>query len=201
MTAARKPSKREATREKVIAAAIEAIYRDGFHAAHTNRIAGEAGVSWGVLQYHFGDKDGLLQAVIDAIFDDFETTLNDTSLQGEDLQQRVRQLIDVVWRLVSKKEYRVSVAILRNAGKDDSSNINGQKQLARWAERTSELWDALFEGTVRESQHSEVARHLLFAALRGMADEINPSGIRTERAIEQECEALAEAITFLLTRG
>ena len=77
----------------------------------------------------------------------------------------------------------------------------GQKQLARWAKRTSELWDALFEGTVRESEHSEVARHLMFATLRGMADEINPRGIKTKKAIDQECDALAEAITFLLTRG
>ena len=43
MTKTAKPSKREATREKVIRAAIDSIYRDGFHAAHTNRIAEEAG--------------------------------------------------------------------------------------------------------------------------------------------------------------
>lgn len=201
MSAARKPTKREVTREKVIGAAIEAIYRDGFHAAHTNRIAEEAGVSWGVLQYHFGDKDGLLQAVIDYIFDDFETTLKDTSLQGDSLQQRVRQLIDVVWQLVSKKEYRVSIAILRNAGKDDNSQINGQKQLARWAKRISELWDAVFDGMVGEPRQSEVARHIMFATLRGMADEINPNSIKTKRAIEQECDALSEAITFLLTQN
>jgi AcrR family transcriptional regulator len=200
MTGSRKQTKREATREKVIGAAIEAIYRDGFHAAHTNRIAEEAGVSWGVLQYHFGDKDGLLQAVMDTIFDDFESTLRDTTLQGEELQQRVRQLIDVVWKLVSKKEYRVSVAILRNAGKDDSSTIDGQRQLTRWAKRISELWDGLFEGTVKEPRRSEIARHLMFATLRGMADEINPRSIKTKRTIEQECDALAEAITFLLTR-
>jgi len=199
MTASHKPTKREATREKVIRAAIEAIYRDGFHAAHTNRIAEEAGVSWGVLQYHFGDKDGLLQAVIDHIFDDFEATLATTSLQGDDLQQRVRHLIDVVWALVSKKEYRVSVAILRNAGKDDASRFNGQKQLARWAQRTSRLWDGLFEGDVSEPRRRDVARHLLFAALRGMADEINPRSNKTQKAISEECDALADAITYLLT--
>ncbi|MBK6511905.1 MAG: TetR/AcrR family transcriptional regulator [Haliea sp.] len=96
MTKLNKPTKREATREKAILAAIDCIYRDGFHAAHTNRIAEEAGVSWGVLQYHFGDKDGLLQAVIDHIFDDFTRTLEATTLEGDDLQQRVRQLIDGV---------------------------------------------------------------------------------------------------------
>ncbi len=201
MTIISKPTKREATREKVIQAAIDCIYRDGFHAAHTNRIAEEAGVSWGVLQYHFGDKDGLLQAVIDHIFDDFTATLEATTLQGEELQQRVRQLIDVVWQLVSKKEYRVSIAILRNAGKDESSSINGQKQLARWAKRTSQLWDGLFQDKIQEPLQSEIARHLLFATLRGMVDEINPKKSKTRQAIRLECDALSEAITFLLTRG
>jgi len=201
MTTISKPTKREATREKVILAAIDCIYRDGFHAAHTNRIAEEAGVSWGVLQYHFGDKDGLLQAVIDHIFDDFTTTLEATTLEGEHLQQRVRQLIDVVWQLVSKKEYRVSIAILRNAGKDESSSINGQTQLARWAKRTSQLWDGLFQDEIQEPLQSEIARHLLFATLRGMVDEINPRKSKTKTAIKLECDALSEAITFLLTRG
>jgi TetR/AcrR family transcriptional regulator, regulator of cefoperazone and chloramphenicol sensitivity len=197
----RKPTKREVTREKVIQAAIDCIYRDGFHAAHTNRIAEEAGVSWGVLQYHFGDKDGLLQAVIDHIFDDFAATLEATSLQGDDLQQRVRQLIDVVWALVSKKEYRVSIAILRNAGKDNSSSINGQKQLSRWAKKTSQLWNELFAHKIQEPRQSDIARHLLFATLRGMVDEINPRNIRTKKSIKLECDALSAAITFLLTQN
>ena len=196
-----RPTKREATREKVIQAAIDCIYRDGFHAAHTNRIAEEAGVSWGVLQYHFGDKDGLLQAVIDHIFDDFTATMESTSLQGDDLQQRVRQLIEVVWALVSRKEYRVSIAILRNAGKDNSSRINGQRQVSRWARKTSQLWDELFSGKIHEPQRSDIARHLLFATLRGMVDEINPKNVKTKKAVKLECDALSEAITFLLTRS
>jgi TetR/AcrR family transcriptional regulator, regulator of cefoperazone and chloramphenicol sensitivity len=200
MTKNEKPTKREVTRERVLQAAIDCIYRDGFHAAHTNRIAEEASVSWGVLQYHFGDKDGLLQAVIDHIFDDFTATLESTSLQGDDLQQRVRQLIDVIWTLVSKKEYRVSIAILRNAGKDNSSRINGQKQLSRWAKKTSQLWDELFADKIQEPRQSDIARHLLFATLRGMVDEINPRNVKTKKTIKVECDALSEAITFLLTR-
>lgn len=199
MTSNKRPSKRAATREKVIQAAIECIYRDGFHAAHTNRIAAEADVSWGVLQYHFGDKDGLLQAVIDHIFDDFTATLEATTLQGDTLQERVRQLIDVVLALVSKKEYRVSIAILRNAGKDDASSINGQKQLTRWAKKIQQLWDELFAGKLERGERSEIARHLMFATLRGMVDEINPRNVKTKKAIKAECDALSEAITFLLT--
>ncbi|MEH6582740.1 MAG: TetR/AcrR family transcriptional regulator [Halioglobus sp.] len=195
-----KPKKREITRKKVIKAAINSIYRNGFHAAHTNHIAEEAGVSWGVLQYHFGDKNGLLQAVIDHIFEDFLATLASTELDGKDLRQRLDQLIDVAWGLFSKKEYRVSVAILRNAGKDKSSGINGKKQIKRWAKRMSDLWDQLLPAELCNTPQSETARHLLFATLRGLADEINPTGRLTKKSWEAERTALGEAIAHLLEK-
>ncbi len=53
------------TREKVILAAAECVAEEGFAAAHTNRIAERAGVTWGVLQHHFGDQAGLLDAVLE----------------------------------------------------------------------------------------------------------------------------------------
>lgn len=193
------PSKRELTRQKVIDAAITCIYKEGFHAAHTNKIAETAGVSWGVLQYHFGDKDGLLQAVLDHIFDDFIQTLgNNTTYKDKALQPRVRQLIDIVWSLVNKKEYRVSLAILRNAGRTQESTIDGQKQLKNWAKKASLLWDRLFDESIKKSKNSDTAKQLLFAAIRGLADEINPRGRVTKKSMDTECAALADAITYLL---
>lgn len=196
-----KQSKREITRTKVIKAAVNSIYRDGFHAAHTNRIAEEAGVSWGVLQYHFGDKDGLLQAVLDHIFDDFQSTLANATLDGADLRERLNQLIDINWALISKKEYRVSIAILRNAGKDKESKINGQKQVKRWASKISQLWDNLLADDVIDSANSETARHLLFAGLRGLADDINPRVRLTRKSCEAERAALGDAIAYLLLKA
>ncbi len=193
-----KPKKREITRTRVIEAAIDCIYQEGFNAAHTNKIAEQAGVSWGVLQYHFGDKDGLLQAVLDNIFEDFLLTLTNTQLDGNDLEERLTQLIDVTWGLISKKEYRVSIAILRNAGKDTSSTIDGRKQVKRWAAKMSELWTHLLQDDVVNSPNSDTARHLLFAGLRGLADEIKPRARVTRNSWRQERAALADAIAHLL---
>jgi AcrR family transcriptional regulator len=194
----KKITKREMTCKKVIAAAIDCIYKEGFHAAHTNKIAEEAQVSWGVLQYHFGDKDGLLQAVLDSIFEDFSKTLANTKLDGEDLHARLNQLIDVVWGLISKKDYRVSIAILRNTGKDKSSRIKGQRQIKEWADKTSELWNQLLQDDIESHAMSETARHLLFATLRGLADDINPNGRLTKKSWEPEKRALADSIAHLL---
>jgi TetR/AcrR family transcriptional regulator, regulator of cefoperazone and chloramphenicol sensitivity len=53
------------TRELVIEETIKCIREEGFAAASTRHIIERAGVSTGVIQYHFGDRDGLLTAVIE----------------------------------------------------------------------------------------------------------------------------------------
>lgn len=196
-----KPKKREVTREKVIKAAINCIYKDGFNAAHTNHIAASAGVSWGVLQYHFGDKDGLLQAVLDYVFEDFLNTLTEAELAGESLSERLQSFIEVVWSLISRKEYRVTIAILRNAGKDRSSTINGQKQVKQWAAKMSQLWDNILQADTIAPEASDIARHLLFAGLRGLADDINPRVRLTRNSFAAERQALGESIAYLLQRN
>lgn len=193
-----KPRKRDLTRAKVIRAAIDCIYTDGFHAAHTNRIADTAGVSWGVLQYHFGDKDGLLQAVLDYIFEDFTTTLGNANLKHSELKPRISALVNVLWSLVCKPEYRVSVAILRNAGRSPDSSIDGSEFLDKWSREVAELWNQVFEEYQAETSKTETARRLLFAALRGLADELNPRDKTTKKQLQQELTALTSAIHFLL---
>ena len=55
----------ERTRALVIDETIRCIREEGFAAASTRHIIDRAGVTWGVIQYYFGDRDGLLTAVIE----------------------------------------------------------------------------------------------------------------------------------------
>lgn len=87
------------TREKVIAAAAACVAEEGFAAAHTNRIAERAGVTWGVLQYHFGDKDGLLDAVLERGMESVETGFAELAIEGADVRERVSVVVDAGWRV------------------------------------------------------------------------------------------------------
>jgi TetR/AcrR family transcriptional regulator, transcriptional repressor for nem operon len=62
-----KPRKREPdiTREKLLAAAFDEIYRRGFQAASLDTILSKAGVTKGALYHHFPDKRALGFAVVD----------------------------------------------------------------------------------------------------------------------------------------
>ncbi len=60
-------SRGDATREALVAAALDVFGRDGFHAASTRAIAETAGVNLALIGYHFGGKEGLYLAVFEHI--------------------------------------------------------------------------------------------------------------------------------------
>ncbi len=69
-TAPRRPStgrqeRGDRTRDLLIDETVRCIREEGFSAASARHIIERAGVSWGVIQHHFGDRDGLLTAVIE----------------------------------------------------------------------------------------------------------------------------------------
>jgi len=61
------PARGDATRDALVAAALQHFGRDGFHAARTRAIAESAGVNLALIRYHFGGKEGLYLAVFEHI--------------------------------------------------------------------------------------------------------------------------------------
>ena len=53
------------TRCRVMAAVVESIADVGYQKTTSAEIARRAGVTWGAVQHHFGDKDGILMAVLE----------------------------------------------------------------------------------------------------------------------------------------
>jgi AcrR family transcriptional regulator len=74
----------EATRRKIVTAAVRSFSERGFEAASTREIAERAGVDQGLLTYHFPNKDLLWRASADQIFE----TL------GRGLESRVAKVED-----------------------------------------------------------------------------------------------------------
>src|SRR5262245_1425083 len=56
----------KATREKIIKAASRAFAREGYEGAGIRTIVADAGVNQAAINYHFGSKEGLYRAVLQA---------------------------------------------------------------------------------------------------------------------------------------
>ncbi len=50
--------------ENIIKAALDLFAKEGYHATSTSKVAKQAGVSEGLIFRHFGNKEGLLNAII-----------------------------------------------------------------------------------------------------------------------------------------
>lgn len=85
----------DATRERILAAALELFSELSFDGATTREIAARAGVTQGLLNYHFSSKDELWRAAVDGLFAEFNQALDSRAqgLRGVDALTMAKLLI------------------------------------------------------------------------------------------------------------
>jgi AcrR family transcriptional regulator len=93
--ASSRAQQRAATRERIVAAALEAFAEKGFRGASTRDIARRAGTNQGLITYHFRSKDELWRAAADRIIGMLQESLTArlASLADEPPRERSREAI------------------------------------------------------------------------------------------------------------
>ncbi len=94
----------QATRERIIGAALEAFAEKGFEGASTREIAERAGTDQGLVTYHFPSKDELWRAAAERIFGDLGKALDErvASLEFDDPKERARGVLREYVRYVAR---------------------------------------------------------------------------------------------------
>ena len=108
MTGPRRPpgggqARAERSRQAVIDEAVRYILKEGFAPPSVRQITERAGLTWGVVQYHFGDLNGILMAVLDKGFADLLETLDRLPALAAQVPPHDRPtfVVDAVWRAFS----------------------------------------------------------------------------------------------------
>ena len=99
------------TRELLIDETVRCIREEGFSAASTRHIIERAGLSWGVIQYHFGDRDGLLTAVIDNAVDRLVDSLAGLTDQAG-AEGGSKALVKAMWAAFANPSAMAGIEIL-----------------------------------------------------------------------------------------
>jgi AcrR family transcriptional regulator len=158
------------TRQRVIESAIECIIEEGFYRASSNAIAERAGLSWGVIQYHFGSRELLMLAVLEEGTHRLVEDLSMADIAGDTLTERIQSYGDILNRYYADPHYLAFLQVLLNLRHDPRTSVQTLETMTEITSTVEEQLDRLtkmlFEG-MAVRQHA--LRGLVFHVLRGLA--------------------------------
>jgi AcrR family transcriptional regulator len=204
MTAPRRPptgtqARAERTRLAVIDETVRCILDEGFAPPSVRHITDRAGLTWGVVQYHFGDLDGLLMAVVDKGFaellDALEELPPEAVLEGG-MHARTQFVVDAVWNAFSSPTSMAALEILiaTRGLRDGAANTH----LADLMTSLTKLGGSLGKGL--SAPRAGGIGNLIWATLRGLvvAQMVWPERLDSSR----ERRTLVDVITaYVESRG
>lgn len=155
------------TRRLLIDAAIQCLSELGYIDSTVEVVAKRAGVSRGAVQHHFGSRNDLLLAVVDA----FGLALAEPDEISRDLSvaARVDAAIEHTWELVRRPHFIAVVQVwLATRNTPDIIHVTGNK-IAQFERDLDRRWQVLFSDIKVPPDKIAVTRHIVLAALRGLA--------------------------------
>ena len=175
------------TRGRIIAAADQLFYQNGFDHTSFADIADEVQISRGNFYYHFKSKDEILDAVITQRMTNLQGMLDQWEIEGETPIDRIKSFINILMMNRSKiKRYGCPVGTLctelvrlSHPSQDDANRLF--TLLRTWLGRQFSLLG------YKKTEADKLAMHLL-ARSQGIATLA--SAFHDEKFIKQEVEIL-----------
>jgi AcrR family transcriptional regulator len=157
------------TRERLISAAQEAIHELGFNRASSREVARRSGVTFGVIQHHFGTYEAVLLAAVQREGVRLRTLLENAEITGSTTEERLGSVADLVWNFVSRPENLVFMEIHTNLMRDPSTSEDAIRLLRTGSREIEELWLGVMRKAFDQQEQDPVLRRILFGTMRGLA--------------------------------
>ncbi len=195
----------DSTRERVIDAAVACILDEGFYRASSNKIAQRAGVTWGVIQYHFGTREALLLAVHERGLDELGRCLDDAVITGTTMDARLRSFVDALWDYYRRPEFLAYLQVMLNLSHDPTTadSTRGALQLVgtRVNERVPALVRAVLAVDLPDAEVERIGR-FLYNVVRGLAlDQELLEAMPIEHSTAEEFDAQRDELVRVLARA
>ena len=195
----------DSTRARVIDAAVACILDEGFYRASSNKIARRAGVTWGVIQYHFGTREALLLAVHERGLDELDRCLADAVVTGDSVEARLRSFVDALWGYYRRPEFLAYMQVMLNLSHDPTTADSTQAALksvgARVNQRVPALVRAVLAADVPDAETERIGR-FLYNVVRGLAlDQELLEAMPIEHSTAPEFDAQRAELVRVLARA
>lgn len=182
------------TRATVIDETVRCVLEEGFGAASAKHITERAGVTWGVIQYHFGDRDGLLMAVVDQGFNQLLACLKavQPQLGTKSGRARTELVIDAVADafLSPTSIAALEILVATRTGRADVDDRHLVELFATLTDLGRYVADGL------DPQHADAVGNLIWTTLMGAM--VATMAIDRPIDVSRELRALTDAVTAYL---
>jgi AcrR family transcriptional regulator len=186
---ATQPQRTEAARRTLVDATITLLARDGYRAASVGRIQEESGLSRGLVNYHFGAKLKLMEAVVERIkaVHHHETVGEHGRATMTGFEQVMELFDSYLYRIRHRPEGSRAMLVLATESMADAPELRSavQEAYADLREEMSGLLRAgIADGTIRDDIDPAGHAALLTAVLRGHVLQyfVDPDGFDLEGA-------------------
>jgi AcrR family transcriptional regulator len=164
----------QATRDAMLDAALRALSTGDVGAASANRIAKDAGVTWGAIKYQFGDIDGLWAAVLERTAER-RGLLPSHANPNAPLQERVSAIIDLLFDGLSAPDSR-AIETLRAALPRDGAELDRlfpqtAAALQSWGRSWIESCQTAFADVDVDPERVREVASFIPGAMRGLVSE------------------------------
>ncbi len=161
----------EATRGRVIEAAIKCLHRAGYAGTSTTLVAEEAGVSRGAMLHQFPSKTELMLAVVRAVFHE-DGQLYDQSLKAISPRQWLREFPSTMWEVISRPA-GIAVIEIMLASRSDPEFAKRLRSEQQKMDREAHVWvvERMGIAGIDDRPDGEAIHRLFVAAVRGLALE------------------------------
>ena len=123
---------------EILAAAQRVLIEKGFTGLTLRAVAQESGANSAMVQYYFGSKDGLVEAMIDSVFrDDQEEAA--TIMAAVPREERLGRFVDGLRTIGSSRSFRVFFDILPYALRIDGLRTR-MARVYEWYRRLKRNW-------------------------------------------------------------
>lgn len=184
---------REAKRAELLKAAISVIAEEGFAGASLRKVAQRAGCTTGAVTYYFANKEAMVAAIAENLFDQFDTFLDVTQ---DDIKAGFERWLD--WTNSAESDFWLAqFQLLAHARHEPAFADIYQRRYAKYRDA---LTSVLARGQSRGAIRSDIPADLLADQLSAMGDGwMMMLPIEPERFRPSRVQALLEATIALIS--
>ncbi len=182
-------------RSALIEACVSSLCEIGYAGTTTQEICRRAQVTSGAIQHHFGSKDELILATLNALRAEMQSRLEELSVLSGTLRARCSALLRELWQSFYGRERYMAVWEIAIGSKGDPAF---QEKVIAQRFKTLEIYERIWRETfqIPEDDRDRMnSMHVVLSFLRGLVLYSN----KDEPAIEAQLNMMALALEQMLT--